>query len=190
MLRDRRAARGFTLVELLVVIAIISVIAGFLIPTLMKARGRADEVACQSNLREIQKLGMLYADTPGNRFYPFGKGTNPLAHESLNVLIKANQGTLKPAMFICPTWKDAPADVDENGNFQLEEQNCAYAWVKKRVSPSDPSTTPLSCDKKVRGGEEQNGHQGFRQAVFLDGHVEAITVEKVPADELPKNMTM
>src|SRR6185295_15561633 len=66
----RTTKRGFTLVELLVVIAIISVIAGFLIPTIMSARGKADIVKCQSNLRELQKLGMIYADSAGTRFYP------------------------------------------------------------------------------------------------------------------------
>ena len=57
-----RGQCGFTLVELLVVIAIISVIAGFLIPTLLKSRAEADKVACQNNLRELAKMGMLYFD--------------------------------------------------------------------------------------------------------------------------------
>ena len=116
MLKSSVRVRGFTLVELLVVIAIISVIAGFLIPTLMKARGKADEVKCQSNLRELQRLGMIYADSGGNRFYPLAKGTAPQAHESLMMLVRANEG-LKPKLFMCPTCREEPAEVDADGKF-------------------------------------------------------------------------
>ena len=185
----RRTDRGFTLVELLVVIAIISVIAGFLIPTLMKARGRADEVSCQNNLRELQRLGMLFADIPGNRFYPIGHGQNPPAHESLNVLITANHGTLKPALFVCRTWRGDPAVADADNNFQLEEENCSYTWPKKKVSPSDPSNTALSCDKYVRTPDQNQGHEGGREVVFLDSSVDFWNVEKLDAESIPKGLT-
>ena len=186
---QRRTARGFTLVELLVVIAIISVIAGFLIPTLMSARGRADQVRCQSNLREIQRLGMLYADVPGNRFYPIGKGQNPPAHESMNVMLKGNEGSLKPNLFICPTWRDGEAEMDADGKFTLEESTCAYTWSKKKLSPSDPATMPLSCDKFVKTAEQFNGHPDGRNVVYLDGSVDWIKTEKLGAEDLPKNLT-
>src|SRR2546422_7203039 len=179
MLKASVRDRGFTLVELLVVIAIISVIAGFLIPTLMSARGRADTVKCQSNLREIQKLGMIYADSAGTRFYPLGKGSNPQAHESLNVMLKFNDG-LKPAMFICPTWREGEAELIE-GKFQLEENTCSYTWPKKRLSPSDSPDTPLSCDKSVKTSEEPNGHPKGRNVVHLDGPVDFVTTDKIPA---------
>ena len=179
--------RGFTLVELLVVIAIISVIAGFLIPTLMKARGKADIVKCQSNLREIQKLGMMFADTGGNRFYPFGKGKSPQAHESLNVLIKQSEG-LKPSMFRCPTWREGEDPEIIDGKFQLDEMNCSYTWTKSRVSPSDPPNTAVSSDKYVWSEENKNGHPLGRNVVCLDNSVEFITTEQLPADELPRGV--
>jgi len=61
-IRSDRARRGFTLIELLVVVAIIAILVSFLLPSLARARDRAKQMACQSNLHNIGQASVMYAN--------------------------------------------------------------------------------------------------------------------------------
>ncbi len=59
--RAPRQRRGFTLIELLVVIAIIAILAAILFPVFARARAKARQAACLSNLKQLGLGFMMYA---------------------------------------------------------------------------------------------------------------------------------
>jgi len=65
---DQQNRKGFTLIELLVVIAIIAILAALLLPVLTRARKKARDINCVSNLKQFGIAQYLYLSDSDDEF--------------------------------------------------------------------------------------------------------------------------
>ena len=72
-------SRGFTLLELLAVIATIATLAALLLPSLYRAKGKAYQATCLSNLRQLGIAWTLYTDDNNDSLVESYSTDNPLA---------------------------------------------------------------------------------------------------------------
>ncbi len=63
-----RTRQGFTLIELLVVIAIIAILASILFPVFAKAREKARQTTCTSQVRQLATAIQMYTQDNGSRY--------------------------------------------------------------------------------------------------------------------------
>ena len=87
--------RGFTLIELLVVIAIIAILASILFPVFAKAREKARQATCNSNVRQIAMAVLMYVQDNSSQ-YPGIDGSSWVSK------IASYMGGAS-AMFQCPS---------------------------------------------------------------------------------------
>jgi prepilin-type N-terminal cleavage/methylation domain-containing protein len=179
MLRTNR--RGFTLIELLVVIAIIAILASILFPVFARAREKARETSCTSNLKQIGLSLQMYAGDydgllPLAAEYPFaGAVPNSSLTSTGGPSIVSILGpyTKNTQIFRCPS--------DTDGYFSVEGTSYDYGYgaFDLAVIPLSLALTPIDgpyttggqpADFKLAGDYSPNWHTKGPVVVFADGH--------------------
>jgi prepilin-type N-terminal cleavage/methylation domain-containing protein/prepilin-type processing-associated H-X9-DG protein len=180
---------GFTLIELLVVIAIIAILASILFPVFARAREKARQARCTSNLRQIGLAMSMYVSDYDD-VYPEGAFS----------------------MTNGPWWDDVLVPYMHNAQILIcpsHQRPAGYKWSyglnwdllgRFTGGVSDPSSTVLSGD--VVGGscvisypsnphpsasmwQPAPRHNGLAVFVFCDGHCKSLKPE---ATETPRNL--
>ncbi len=161
---------GFTLVELLVVISIIALLIALLLPALARAHELAENVACESNLRQIYILENEYANENSGWFTPASSdySTNSnwwwddvyagtswvglLQHEMghSNYVFGSSPGSPNNDPQISPVFI-CPADPNTTTNMQFTPQLPSYAEptfvnlvTQQNVMPAGIGSLPTS----------------------------------------------
>lgn len=68
-----RARHGFTMVELVIVLAVVGLLAGLIIPSLLKARHQATASQCLDNCRAIGEAFVQYSKDNDGQLVPFSQ---------------------------------------------------------------------------------------------------------------------
>jgi prepilin-type N-terminal cleavage/methylation domain-containing protein/prepilin-type processing-associated H-X9-DG protein len=184
------AKRGFTLIELLVVIAIIAILASILFPVFAKAREKARQTTCLSQVRQIATAIQMYTQDNSGRYPPAIWTTGVGTYLG---------GATK--MFFCPS--DAVNDSQQvcsygmNGSLiRLDGTGVNEAQINSPVDvgvlcDANPSRA-IGQDTLIPGGGLQadasnSGVPNARHSKgivvgFCDGHAKYVPTDFTPAD--------
>jgi prepilin-type N-terminal cleavage/methylation domain-containing protein/prepilin-type processing-associated H-X9-DG protein len=153
--------RAFTLIELLVVIAIISILAAILFPVFAKAREKARQTSCLSNVKQIGNAYLMYLQDYDERFPPYvtertapaGTPDTAAARAPFSYRNELLPYTRSDQIFKCPEAADWPApapgawwDTDYGNNDNEENLPTAQqqAWYQANPDFGFNETTPLA----------------------------------------------
>jgi prepilin-type N-terminal cleavage/methylation domain-containing protein/prepilin-type processing-associated H-X9-DG protein len=175
--RGQRCWIGFSLIELLVVIGIISILAALLMPAVSKAKGKALDIKCISDLRQIGIALCIYADENQGRL-PFAerRPTTPVdpAHVLPRIVdVLSNYVAGAVVIFRCPK--------DRFGWF--EKEGSSYEWNYQAngqpiVLPGVISGIQMTAEKARLMYDYENFHpgstNGTKNVLHGDGHVAPI----------------
>ncbi len=146
----KRSKAGFTLIELLVVIAIIAILAAILFPVFAKAREKARQTTCASNLKQLGIAFTQYIQDY-DEIYPLGVATASTGTFQTNWTQEIYPYVKATAVYTCPddtSVLPAPYTVVSYAtNEQFRQQNASGAYyIIGPAKLTAPASTILLCE--------------------------------------------
>ncbi len=157
---------GFTLIELLVVIAIIAILAAILFPVFARAREKARQSSCASNVKQITLAYLQYFQDYDERtaIHRCGRITDAVpwcTHAVVLPYIKNVQ------VFVCPSRSgigSAPADNILRPNSPLLPGNGVWYWDNMDLDNRALATIEQPAQKVLIGDSDCYGYAAWRAA--------------------------
>jgi len=155
--------RAFTLIELLVVIAIIAILAAILFPVFAKAREKARQSSCQSNMKQIGVAYAQYSQDYDENFTPYG--TTPPGYTGY----PQNAGWMPWCQLIQPYIKSSQALICPSDANKPTAPIPSYA--ANHISPA-------GCDGSV-AGSSGNGPHNYQSLASCASPAETISMIEI-----------
>jgi prepilin-type N-terminal cleavage/methylation domain-containing protein/prepilin-type processing-associated H-X9-DG protein len=188
-----RTRRGFTLIELLVVIAIIAILAAILFPVFARARAKAQQNSCLSNVKQLSLSLVMYVQDWDQTTPQYGSIENEwgLNTSSPSVGWELYSYTKNSQIFLCPSNNQSTIVL---GNcpplgpwigYEINQDNCgtplqylsypAENWYLADMSAKNQQQTNETsgvCPTDAYGTAPRigNPHNNGTNVGFLDGH--------------------
>jgi len=194
---------AFSLIELMVVIGIIAILIGILMPTMSRVRQHAKQVACQSNMRQIGQLLLIYANTYDGYIFPLGAadeqprlGVWVEEEKRWPVLVKGLERWNHP-LLLCP--QDEPPVLEEHSyalNWYFFHHGVRFHNGGEKLAGLKPGDVVLMGEKRAEANNYFIGDAGdYEHAadewkhglrlgsnyLFLDLHVSMLPRTAKPA---------
>ncbi len=139
-----------------------AILAGFLVPTLMRGRGEAYAVQCANNLRQLYGVSLQYSNEAGGNAFPHSPEGSLVALQMLSDFAGAD---LPAKVFLCPEG-DETEPTTEDGKPVLTEKHCSYEIVPWRLKNTTPNAILLH--------DRAPHHHGKRNVLMSDGAINAV----------------
>ncbi len=151
--------KGFTLIELLVVIAIIAILAAILFPVFARAREKARQTSCLSNLKQLGLGTLMYSGDYDERL-PLRWHSND---SSFGPPVAIYPYVKNEQLYECPSWTDTTPAYSAIAPM-------SYTWPGGGPAHPAPcnSTTPCTTCGRTCGANyfPFDGYRGVKLAVI------------------------